>query len=1068
MGGSIELEIAGEQAHAYTVSLTAGDFLHVTVDQRGVDVLVTVRAPGGEKLAEVDSPNGPEGPEEVYLIAGATGAYRIEVGALEKGAVGKYAIKLSEKRAATAADRELIAREASVKEAKQLIGEADSLRAGGRYAEGVEKAESALALFEKALDPGHIEIGNALNSLGLLYEVRGDYARAEASYRRALVIFEQVLGAEHPAVAAVLQNLAAIADARGDLRGEEELLRRSLTLYEKALGEEHPQVAVSLNALARLYHDKGEYGRAEPLYQRALAIDEKAPNVEPSALAFVINNLADLYEAKGDYERAVAFFKRALAIREQALGPEHPDVAYSLHSLGNLYGAEGEYAQAEALHRRALAIREKVFGPEHIYVANSLNNLAMSYRGEGDYRQAEALLKRSLAIYEKTFGPEHREVATILDNMGALFKEEGAYARAQALHRRALAIYERVLGTEHPTVATALNNLALLYDAKGDYAQAVRFFARSQEVGEHNLRTILISGSERQKQVYLDTLSLQTDYAVSLHLRSAPANEQAARLALTTILRRKGRVLDAMADQLGTLRLHATPQDQMLLDQLVKAFSRLAALQLSGQDKLSPEARRAETAQAASEVERLQAEISRSSAEFRTQSQPITLEAVRQAIPAGAALVEFFAYRPYDTRAKRPRKIGAARYAAYVLRRDTPTPEFADLGPAAPIDAAVERLRTALRDPKSVGVKGLAREVDRLVMWRVRNLLGKTRHVLIAPDGTLNLIPFAALADERNRYLAEDYSFTYLTSGRDLLRLQTQVASQSAPMVLADPLYDVAASEPTPTPAGRDTQGSVESRRSADFALMNFKPLPGTAEEAAVLAGLMPDARVLLRESATEAALKRVSRPRLLHIATHGFFLPDQPRAAPDGDETPRGTSDTLDAMHLPPRWENPLLRSGLVLAGVGQRQSGAGEDGVLTALETAGLDLRGTKLAVLSACETGLGEVRNGEGVYGLRRALVLAGSEAQVMSLWKVSDAGTRDLMLAYYTRLQNGEGRTEALRQVQLAMLRGELSAGVSGARRSTTDTGKGLTTSDYPHPYYWAAFIQSGDWRDMDGK
>lgn len=166
--------------------------------------------------------------------------------------------------------------------------------------------------------------------------------------------------------------------------------------------------------------------------------------------------------------------------------------------------------------------------------------------------------------------------------------------------------------------------------------------------------------------------------------------------------------------------------------------------------------------------------------------------------------------------------------------------------------------------------------------------------------------------------------------------------------------------------------------------------------------------------------------------------------------------------------WENPLLRSGLVLAGVKQRQSGLGEDGVLTALEAAGLDLWGTKLVVLSACETGLGDVRNGEGVYGLRRALVLAGSETQVMSLWKVSDAGTRDLMVAYYTRLRNREGRAEALRQVQLAMLRGEMLSAANSRNRETTDPGRKSSTKNYRHPYYWASFIQSGDWRSLENK
>lgn len=139
---------------------------------------------------------------------------------------------------------------------------------------------------------------------------------------------------------------------------------------------------------------------------------------------------------------------------------------------------------------------------------------------------------------------------------------------------------------------------------------------------------------------------------------------------------------------------------------------------------------------------------------------------------------------------------------------------------------------------------------------------------------------------------------------------------------------------------------------------------------------------------------------------------------------------------------ENPLLRSGLALAGANRRQSGE-EDGILTALEASGLDLWGTKLVVLSACETGIGEVKTGEGVYGLRRALVMAGAETQVMSLWKVDDEATKNLMVGYYKRLLAGEGRSEALRQVQLAMLKSPATA----------------------HPFYWASFIASGDWRPL---
>jgi CHAT domain-containing protein len=227
-----------------------------------------------------------------------------------------------------------------------------------------------------------------------------------------------------------------------------------------------------------------------------------------------------------------------------------------------------------------------------------------------------------------------------------------------------------------------------------------------------------------------------------------------------------------------------------------------------------------------------------------------------------------------------------------------------------------------------------------------------------------------------------------------------------------------------------------------------FGPLL-TASEALAIKKIVPESRVLLKKEATEAALKSVRSPLFLHIATHGFFLGDVGVTAP-GSRSFRalGTAAAVPDLSSS-EWisniENPLLRSGLALSGANRGSSGD-EDGVLTALEAASLDLWGTKLVVLSACDSGVGEVKNGEGVYGLRRSFVLAGSETQVMSLWKVRDDATRDLMIAYYANLKRGMGRGEALRQVQLAMLR--------NPKRK--------------HPYYWASFIQSGEWANLEGK
>jgi CHAT domain-containing protein len=289
--------------------------------------------------------------------------------------------------------------------------------------------------------------------------------------------------------------------------------------------------------------------------------------------------------------------------------------------------------------------------------------------------------------------------------------------------------------------------------------------------------------------------------------------------------------------------------------------------------------------------------------------------------------------------------------------------------------------------------------------------------------------------DERDRYLVETYTLTYLTSGRDLLRLQTQAPSRQQPVIIANPDFDHPGNSELATRAS--SSRGAENRRSTDSTSLKFGSLPGAAAEAAALARLLPEATLLTESQATENALKQVQSPRILHLATHGFFLSDLEPALPLNPLA--GELMTAARPPVVPTTENPLLRSGLALAGFNLRQSGS-EDGVLTALEAAGLDLQGTELVVLSACDTGVGEIANGEGVYGLRRALTIAGARSQLMSLWQVADIGTDALMVDYYHRLLQGEGRSEALRQAQLALRQ----------------------DPQYCHPYYWAAFIFQGDW------
>jgi CHAT domain-containing protein/Tfp pilus assembly protein PilF len=1043
IGNPIEREIAGGQQYDYQITLNEGQYASIIVEQGGIDVLVRVLGVDTKPVAEFDLELRNHGMEAVELVAESAGTYRVVVEAKgPKESTGRFEIRLVELRAAAERDR-------SLQEARSLLAESASLRRAGKYDQAIPPGERAIEIRESVLGTDHPLVANSITSLGEILRFKGDYTRAEQLHNRALEIRENTLGAEHPDVASSLNNLAIINYFRGKFDEAEQLYRRALEKWEQALGPEHPLVAASLQNLAIVHAERGDYDNAEQLYKRALAIREKVLGPEHRDVATTLNNLAIVYEKKGDYEKTEQLYKRAIQIREKVLGPEHPDLAPSLQNLAIVCRRRSDYDQAELLLKRALKIYEKALGSEHPLVATSLNNLAMVYLDRGDYASSEELCQRALTIREKALGPEHPNVASTLHNLAIIYRHRGDYLRAEQLNLRAIAIAAKALGPEHPNISEMLNDLAINYAAKGDLAQAVTTQMRAEKIIEHNIILNLVTSSERQKLAYLASLSEPTDRTLSLHLRTVPNNVDACGLAATTILQRKGRVLDALADSVTTLRLRFSEQDQQLLDQMNDATSQLARLVLNGPQRTTTTAEHQKRIKALEEQrEEIEAEISRRSAEFRAGSQPVTLDAVQAAIPANTALIEFAIYSPFDPKAKSKKAaFGQPRYVAYIIRQQGEL-RWKELGDGKAIDCAVDELRKGLRDNKRKDVARLARAVDELVMRPVRALLGDATHLLVSPDGALNLIPFEALVDERGQYLVQQYAFTYLTSGRDLLRLQVARASKSNPVIVANPLFGeselLASAKPnTPNahrvPFDRKRPQSIKRQSVltvSDLSDVYFAPLEGTKHEGQSIRSRFTEASLLTGTQASESALKKIAAPRVLHIATHGFFLTDNP---PSSDT--RGTR----AINATVKIENPLLRSGLALAGANLRKD-SNDDGILTAMEAAGLNLWGTKLVTLSACDTGLGEVRNGEGVYGLRRAFVLAGTETLVMSLWPVSDFVTREMMTAYYDALKQGLGRGESLRQVQLSMLK-----------------RKGRE-----HPFYWGSFIQSGEWANLDGK
>ncbi|MCP3138191.1 CHAT domain-containing tetratricopeptide repeat protein [Pyxidicoccus xibeiensis] len=976
-------------------------------------------------------------------------------------------------------------------EARAAFDEATKLRGAGRYADAIRHGEHALALRQAALGSAHPEVASALHLLGVLHILQGDFDRAEPLLVRGHALREAALGKDHPDVADSLNSLGGLYLERGAYARAEPLFERALAIWEKAPGGNHPKVAHALNNLAKLYWSQGLYGRAEPLYERALAIGEAAHGEHHPAVADLLDNLASLHKDRGLYGRAEPLHERALAIREAALGRDHPQVAASLNNLANLYKAQGLYGRAEPLYERARAMAEATLGASHPTVARFINNLAILYSEQGLYHQAERLYVRALTIQEAAQGRHHPDTAQLLHNLAALLTDQGQYTRAAPLHARALAIREAVLGDRHPLFAASLGNLAALLKAQGQYAsasplyeralaieeaalgpnhpsiaarldhlaqlrlaqgrfeEALPLFTRAFSLSEQRLRREALDFSEARLVGFLQHLRSDEERLYAL-LRTRASDARVRRLALSAALLRKGRSVEETADISRVVYRRLSAGERDAFERLRGLRTRLAALSLRG--PLSEAGYQQHLEELAAQGDALEAHLARSSAPLRAlaalPAPGEIIDRVAATLPKGGALVEFISYtdRPLVPRPGTPKSQlpSQSRYLAVVLFPDARI-RAVDLGPAEPIDRAASSLRTALAN-RDASIQDPARALHGLVFRPLLPLLRNSRRLFLSPDGQLSLVPFAALHDGR-QFLVETFDFTYLTSGKDLLPRLVEEAPSRSVVVLADPAFrasrPAAPASPLRPLAPAERSASLErffSTSRADVAERPWVPLPGTREEARAIQRLMPHAQLFLGAEASKERLLGLSTPGVLHLATHGFFLEDAP--VPTGARAVGhfGALGEADAVARPP---DPLLRSGLVLAGAGAAGvdfPGAREprpdDTLVTALELAGLNLWGTQLVVLSACDTGRGDVKLGQGVYGLRRAFVVAGAETVVMSLWKVNDETTRELMEGYYRHLLAGRGRAVALREA------------MRGLRATRT------------HPHHWAPFIALG--------
>ena len=958
---------------------------------------------------------------------------------------------------------------------KALDAEVDRLIPLGRYAEAEAELRDALESQLEDLGPTHMDVGWLYNNLGLVCLHQRDYAEAEVLFEQSRIITEFNLGPDHPNTAAILGNIAHIRRDQGDFVSALELYRRSLAIRRAALGPDHRVVGVSLNNIAAVLSAQGDYRGARAGQEESLAITRAALGSDHTETAITLDNLAStltvlgayseamsrygeslaiwrragesgrlqlatglngfggLLHDLGDYAAARSAYEESLSIQEEILGPDHPLVALSLQSLAGVRRDLGDDDAALALIQRALEIQREVLAPDHPHLsgtltlyamlehragdfaaarahyeeslriqrssggshptlASNLNGLARILRVQSDFDEAAALFEEALAIRIETYGPQSPQVTIITNNLATLYWKKGEFERAEALFKAGIEVMREASGPRHPALPVRLDNLAALYRDVGDIDSARPL--RDEALGIVEAHADLSGAlSEREALAFLSNMRPVLDGWLSDFDRVGDAEA-----GWGHVLAYKGSV----AAQARTARALAStePEVAAAAAALHEARSELARHAFSDDGELEPAALDALSV----ERERLERELRVVSARHSTQMAfgEATPDAVCQALPPGGVLVDLLRYYVDHE----------PNYLAFVQRHSDCVVSRVELGPAAPVDAAARAWLAVLADPLSLStrVSERGRAVAEMVLKPLSLAAGDSAHWMVVPDGPLAAIPFGALPTDRG-YVIEDRLITYLDRANDLLVAPTPTSAGGALIV-----GGVEYGDP-------DDSGRLCEQRS-------FAALPGTVTETAQIAELWRRRRrrssltVLSGAEATEASLVHAFRGKsIAHIATHGFFA----------DACHSATSGV---------GYDPMLFSGLALAGVNQRSLRDEWDGILTAAEVANFDLSGLQLAVLSACETGRGEIESGQGVLGLRRGFAIGGAQNLVMSLWPVSDDATATLMEQFYRRYLRRKplSAAEALRQAQLEVIEEQR---LSGAEQI----------------FAWAAFIAS---------
>jgi len=924
--------------------------------------------------------------------------------------------------------------------ALSLYGLANLYQDMGSFQKALPLQLESKRIREKLFGRESLDYLRSLNNLANLYTKTSQFEASEAAQLEAISLWEQLEGKKSSNYCGGLINLGMLYRVIGLYEKAELLYLEAKDIFENRIQDrKHAYYTNCLNNLGNLYYSMQEYAKAEQIYLEVLQIREQLIGKEDPRYTLSLSNLGNLYFAMGNYEKAEPLYISVKAGWEKAFGKNNYYYAVSLNNLAGLYLATGAYGKAKTFYEESLALNAEALGKDDPDYADGLNNLAILYLNSGEYEKAEELHYEALGIKEKKLGKNHSKYAESLQNLANLYHKMQAFAKSADLYQQALSIYQEALGMENPDYSKTLNGLALVYWQMENYTAARTHFEQLAHLNQSLAMQSQYYLSELELNAYLHKFSASQEqlfsFAESLTLQAPALASEFSKVVYDNSLFYKGFLLNASSQVKS--RALSDPLAREQLYQLKSIGYRLASeysKPIDGRDSIMVW----ELEEKANVVEK---ELIRTVAGYGEGMRQVKWEEVQSQLGIEEAAIEFVRYQKYD-----PEAIHQSIYAALVLKPGSPAPQFIPLTTEAELTKMIPQPKG--RPVEEVNELYAQRSLYEHIWQPIEQALKGVKTVYFAPAGQLHRLSLGATRISETEMLADRYQLVRLGSTRQLLNLKDvlQAENEKTDAALFGGIQYEMDSTAAVEASAQWSSGALSSRstsRGLSFAISdttlrteNWNYLQWTEIEVDAIGILLEDAKVKTTiekgYAATEEAFKAMGRsgksPNILHLSTHGFFFPD-----PSEEKQKEGKTAFQSSDH-------PMIRSGLILAGGNYAwQNGYAlqpemEDGVLTAFEISQMDLSNTELVVLSACETGLGDIKGNEGVYGLQRAFKIAGARHLIMSLWQVPDFQTQELMTTFYLNwLEEKMSIPDAFRAAQAAI------------------------RVKYPEPFYWAGFV-----------